>query len=320
MSELHVIFGVRGAIGMTIARQLDEAGIRVRAVLDDDGRELALPAHAEVVRANPIHHRKAIAAAAGAAVVYLCVDTRLRHWYELWLSITENVIAAAHAAEARLVVPGTVYVYGPLQQQPAAEDHPLAASGEKGRLRAAAQEALQRAHDAGQVSVVIPRFPEIYGPLVLNRFYGQIFLHALRNEATDWLGRLDNLRDLLYAEDAARACILLGQRPAAFGQVWHVPGPRPLTSDEFIRLVYAAAGHRPKVHHLSTLAMDLEGMFNPEMHAFREFHYLFEGSQLLDGSKFAAAFPDFVYTPHEEAVKSTLEWFRLHYESKSLPL
>jgi hypothetical protein len=29
----------------------------------------------------------------------------------------------------------------------------------------------------------------------------------------------------------------------------------------------------------------------------------------LDGTKFARAFPSFGYTPHEEAIRQTVEWF-----------
>ena len=61
--------------------------------------------------------------------------------------------------------------------------------------------------------------------------------------------------------------------------------------------------------------MRLEGLFDPEIKALIEFRYRFEQPQILDGSKFANAFPEFRYTPHEEAIRVTLDWFREHYIS-----
>lgn len=316
MRELHVVFGARGPLGIEIVRQLDAAGERVRAVVrEEDAAHCALPAHTEVFHADPIHRRRAIEAAEGATVVYRCMTIWLHQWGEMWLPMTENVIAAASQAKARLVSPGNLYVYGPLQQVPATEEHPLAAVGEKGRLRITTQQLLFDAHNSGQLPVVIPRFADIYGPCVLTPFHGMVFHHALRNEPVGWPGRLDNPRDLIFVEDAARACILLGRHPETFGQVWHVPGPGALTSAEFIRMIYEATGHHPRVRHISATALRLQGLFDPELKAFSEFRYRFEEPQVLDGTKFHTAFPDFRYTPHQEAVERTLEWFRRHYIS-----
>jgi nucleoside-diphosphate-sugar epimerase len=187
--------------------------------------------------------------------------------------------------------------------------------GEKGRLRIATQNALLSAHAAGTVDVVIPRFPDMFGPCVLGRVYGELFHHALRGEAVRWFGSLEVLRDLIFVDDAARACIALGDRPDLFGRVWHVPGPGAMTAREFINLVYREAGHHPHVSSLSPLSVRLESLFNRETRAFLEFRYLFEEPVVLDGGRFAAALPEFTYTTHDEAVRRTLEWFRRHYIS-----
>jgi len=82
--------------------------------------------------------------------------------------MTANILAAARSAGARLVFPGNVYGYGPPQRIPATEDHPLAATTRKGRLRNALERTLWDAHERGEVAVVIPRFPDFYGPNVWN--------------------------------------------------------------------------------------------------------------------------------------------------------
>jgi hypothetical protein len=42
----------------------------------------------------------------------------------------------------------------------------------------------------------------------------------------------------------------------------------------------------------------------------KELLYEFEEPLVLDGTKFASAFPSFSYTPHEDAIRETVEWFR----------
>jgi nucleoside-diphosphate-sugar epimerase len=314
VDELHVVFGARGALGGAIVRQLAEMGVPVRAVVrENEKAHCALPGHAEVFYADPLHRRRAVQAAKGATVVYRCLTASYAQWTEQWLPMTENIIAAAHEAGARLVSPGNVYVYGRLQSIPAREDHPKAAAGEKGRLRVATFEMLLAAHRSGAVPVVIPRFPDMYGPCVVGRVYGELFHHAARGEVTRWFGDPDVPRDLVFVDDAARACIAVGGRKEAFGQVWHVPGAGPLTAGDFIRLVYKEAGHRCQMRRISPLTVRVEGMFNRETRAFLEFRYLFEQPLVLDGARFAAAFPEFGYTPHDQSVRQTLEWFRRHY-------
>ena len=162
--------------------------------------------------------------------------------------------------------------------------------------------------------MVIPRFPDMYGPCVVGRVYGELFHHAARGELTRWFGDPQVPRDLVFVDDAARACILLGSRPEAFGQRGTSPAQRP--SRRAISSAWSTASRASLSDgRLSPLAVRFESMFDRETRAFLEFRYVFERPLVLDGSRFTAAFPEFTYTPHEEAVRQTLEWFRRHYMS-----
>ncbi|AFU58943.1 hypothetical protein Ngar_c20110 [Candidatus Nitrososphaera gargensis Ga9.2] len=57
----------------------------------------------------------------------------------------------------------------------ATENHPLAATSKKGKLRNFIEGKLMDAQKSGQVSVVIPRFPDYYGSNVVNRLMAPIF-------------------------------------------------------------------------------------------------------------------------------------------------
>jgi len=308
--QLHVVFGAHGPLGAAIVRYLAREGLSVRAVVRRTAAaRFTWSPRVEVFYGDALYRHSAIEAAEGASVVYRCIPVRYSLWADVWQTATDNIIAAADGARARLVSPGNVYVYGDFSDGPADESHPLAPTGEKGTLRVGTQEALWRAHREGRVEVVIPRGPDPFGPCVTNRVFGPIFEGAQRGRSAPWFGDPDVRRDFLFVDDIAAAAVLLGQTPDAYGQVWHVPGAGPITPRDFIEKVYRAAGREPKLHQLSPAAVRLKGMVDAETREFLEFRYLFEKPSVLDGGKFAARFPDFKYTPHEQAIERTLDWF-----------
>jgi len=316
MNETHVVFGATGALGAAVVRQLAAEGKLVRAVVRDAGwAQQLLPSSAGVVVADATNAKSVRSACEGASVVYHCVNVRYSRWTSLMPAITENLLSGAREAKARLLFPGTVYGYGPLQACPATEDHPLGATSKKGQLRNSLERMLMEADRAGKVRVVIPRFPHLYGPNVTNPLMAPIFESALARKPTTWPMSLDTPHNLIYVEDAARACTLLASSRSAFGQVWHVPGPGPLTGRQFIEMVYRAAQANPDVKALRRYLFRIVGWFIPDAGEMVELLYLFEHPMLLDGSRFARAFPSFSFTPHQEAIASTVEWFRTHPRS-----
>jgi nucleoside-diphosphate-sugar epimerase len=284
--------------------------VPVRAVVRDPALDrCTLPPDVEVFHGDALYRHSAVDAARGATVVYRCIPVRYSLWADVWLTATQNIIAAAEKAGATLVSPGNVYVYGPAGGRPVDEEQPLRAGGRKGRLRVVTQGTLCRAHRDGRVQVVIPRFPDVYGPCVTNRVFGALFERVVAGRPVTWFGDPDIVRDFLFVEDAAAAAVLLGTTPSAFGHIWHVPGPGPLTPRAFVEQVGQVAGKRSRIHHMSEATVRLKCLVDPETREFLEFRYLYEEPCALDGRRFAAAFPDFRYTPHEEAMRRTLDWF-----------
>ncbi|MBI4277014.1 MAG: hypothetical protein HY660_01040 [Armatimonadetes bacterium] len=60
----------------------------------------------------------------------------------------------------------------------------------------------------------------------------------------------------------------------------------------------------------------LAGMLAPLAREMVELMYEFEEPLVLDGTRLAQAFPAFRCTPHQEAVRETLEWFRRNREDR----
>lgn len=311
MEEVHVVFGATGAIGSAIVRELISQGEFVRAVVRNpaEAKDM-LPEGAGIVAGDLLDPDSTAAASRGATVIYDCANVRYSKWAETLPAMRANALAAARKASARLVYTDNVYAYGPLPDHPVSEDYPRAATTRKGALRAEFERTLLEAHRRGDVRVVIPRYPDFYGPFVLNPLIRPMFEAALTGKTATWPVNLDSPHDLVYINDAARAAVLLASREDAFGQVWHVPGPEPITGRRFLESIFAAAGTKKRIRAVSPRMFRLFGVFIPDAREMVEMLYQFQRPLLLDGSKFAAEFPQYRYTSHAEAVHRTVEWYR----------
>jgi nucleoside-diphosphate-sugar epimerase len=124
-----------------------------------------------------------------------------------------------------------------------------------------------------------------------------------------WIGRLDAPHSLSYAGDVARGLITLGEHDEALGGIWHIPAAEALTGRQFLQLVFEEAGLPPKIGVRTRAMMRLVSPFMPVAREALETLYQFEAPFVVDGGKFMRAF-GFAPTPHREAIRQTLTWFR----------
>lgn len=313
MKRTHVVFGAAGGLGSAIVRRLIADGRHVLAVSRSAERaRQILPEDARLEVADATDPDSTREACKDAAVIYHCINVPFDSWETVLPKVTANILGGAKDAGAVVLFPGNVYGYGPLQKVPAGEEHPLAATSKKGRLRNQIETQLLDAHRAGGVRVVIARFPAFFGPNVSSPLSLPLFREALTGAAASWPGRPDVPHDLIFVDDAATACVLLAATESAHGQTWHVPGPGPLTGRQFVEMIYAAAGTEPKIEPVKRNALNFSGGAMSDTAELSDLMYLYEQPLVLDGSKFARAFPSFRYTPHADAIARTIEWLQLH--------
>jgi len=307
----HVVLGAAGGTGSAVVRELVARGLSVRAVTRSGGADV--PEGVEQVAADVATAEGAQWACAGAAVVYHCAQPDYRKWAELFPSLTGAVLDGAAAAGAKLVFADNLYMYGP-PNGPMTEETPQLAQGSKGRTRVEMAAAILRAHADGRLCCTIGRSSDYYGPRGTGTTAGDnIMKPALRGKRARWLGSLDQPHTLNYLEDMGRALVTLGERDEADGQVWHLPAAEPLTGRQFLAMVYEAAGYPPKPGVASRTMLRLAGLFNPLVRELSETLYQFEHPFISDASKFQDAFGPFGPTPHREAVRRTVGWFRSRY-------
>ncbi len=95
----------------------------------------------------------------------------------------------------------------------------------------------------------------------------------------------------------------------ALGEVLHVPSGPTITTRQFVELIAEQAGYRVGVRVTPSWIIRALGLVNPTMRAVAEQLYQSEHAFVVDHGKFARAFGA-EPTPHAEAIRRTLEWFR----------
>lgn len=308
-----VVLGAGGSIGNAVARRAGFAGHRVRAVVRNPEARLGLPPTVEVRAGDLLDAEGVVKACEGADVIVHAANAPYPRWPRLVPRMAENALRAAEATGALLAFPGNVYVYGHPRTRPVAEDHPMEPHTAKGRIRLDIERKYLEAHRDGRVRVVIPRYPDFYGPNVMNELIRPIFEGAFRDEPCVWPIDADLPHEFILIDDAAAGMLALIQTPAVHGRAVHVPGPGVITPREFIRLAYEAGGHDPIVRVAGRTAMRLYGLFNSTVRSAIEMAYLFDEPVILDGSLYRSLIGSpHPATPYAEGVARTVEWFRTH--------
>jgi nucleoside-diphosphate-sugar epimerase len=273
-----------------------------------------LPQAVEFVAGDATDAASMRAVAAGASVIYNCVNPPFTQWRELFPHINQTLIAAAGSTGATLVFADDTWMYGP-PTGPLTEEHPSQPAGAKGALRAELADRLLDAHRRGDVRAVIGRASELYGPHVESLLGANLFRAALNGGRAMWPGSLDSPLNPTFIDDFACALITLGASETALGQVWHIPTAEPITGRTFTRLLYEEAGARLRVGVISAPLVGLLKLVWPVAREGAELLFQFESSYVVDASKYRKAFGGTV-TPYREGIRQTLGWHRSVLEAE----
>lgn len=303
----HVIFGT-GPTGMAVMEELVKKGKQVQMVNRSGNADV--PDGVQVTAGDASNPNVTKELCKDADVVYNCTNPPYTKWLELFPALQSGVLEGAADAGAKLVVIDNLYMYGSTNGKPMTEDMPYAATTRKGKLRAKMAEDLMAAHKAGKVRVAVGRASDYFGPRGLTSAMGErVFYPALVGKGAQIMGNVDLPHTQSYIPDIGKGLVILGEREEALGQVWHLPGPKTVTQREFLEMVYKETGYPLKMQIMPKLMLSGLSLFVPIMREVKEMLYEFEEPFVMDHSKFDQAFGN-IATPLEEAIVTTVEWFR----------
>jgi nucleoside-diphosphate-sugar epimerase len=308
MSEnLHVIFGT-GAVGCWTARALKARGLPVRAVNRSGIRPGLLPGDVELAACDLSDPAQAVAAAAGASVIYQALNPPYHRWHELFPALQSAALAAARATGARYVSVENLYMYD--SSRPMTEDSPVAPRSRKGELRARMAAEVAEAQKRGDVRAAQLRSSDYFGPGVRGSALGErVFGNLVRGAKAQIGGSAIMPHSFAYIEDVGSAAAILGTREESLGKVWIAPHGPALTQGEMVARAARLMGGEARHSVASPMIMRLVGLFVPGARASVEMMYQFVEPFVVDARRFTQTF-GLEATPVDEALKRTVEWYR----------
>lgn len=167
-----LVLGATGGIGGETAHALARHGWTVRA-LSRNGQPTGDTSGWEWLRGDAMNSDSIMGAAQGvSAIVHAVNPPGYKNWDKLVLPMIDNTIAAAKAGGARILLPGTIYNYGPDAFPVLREDSPQRATTHKGKIRIALEKRLEDAAQEGVRSLIV-RFGDFFGPRPGNSWFSQ---------------------------------------------------------------------------------------------------------------------------------------------------
>lgn len=326
-----LVLGATGGIGGEMARQLRSRGWQVRAM----ARRLPAPAPGGAdrwqdsdgiawVRGDAMQRADVLAAARGCAVIVHAVNPPgYRRWNALVLPMVEHTIAAAQAEGATVVLPGTVYNYGPdaFTGGPLREDAPQRPLTRKGAVRVALERRLRQATvphplQHGSCRVIVVRAGDFFGPRAGNNWFAQALVRpgrpvaVVRNPAAPGTGH-----QWAYLPDVARTMVLLLERRtalpafAAFHMAghWDADGTQMAAAIQRAVAAQPGPGTAPAVRPFPWWLVALASPFVATLRELREMRYLWRQPVRLRGERLRSVLGEEPHTPLDEAVRATLQ-------------
>ena len=304
-----LILGATGGIGGAVARRLLAAGWTVKALHRNAAAQQARAPRIAWIQGDAMERTDVVAAARGVALIVHAVNPPgYRNWGALVLPMIDNTIAAARAAGARILLPGTVYNYGadafPFIDVDAGQ-HPAT---RKGAIRVEMEHRLELAAADGVRSLVV-RAGDFFGPGAANNWFSQGLvtpgaqLATVRNPGTPGIGH-----QWAYLPDVAETMVRLVEREAELGTFarFHMDGHWDADGQTMAATVARVAGAQ-QVKPMAWWLMTTLAPFVPTLRELREMRYLWRTPVRLDNQRLRALLGSEPHTPLDEAVRATLD-------------
>ena len=303
-----LVLGATGGIGGEVARGLASRGWHVRAMNRDAAKaSRSLPGY-EWVQGDAMKAGDVLKAAQGVSLIVHAVNPPgYKNWGELVMPMLDNTIAAARAVGARIVLPGTVYNFGPDARPLPTEDSPQNPVTRKGAIRVEMERRLKQAASNG-VPVIIVRAGDYFGPGAANNWF-QILVKAGKPiTSIMYPGKSGVGHQWGYLPDVAETMIRLVERGddlPAFA-AYHVEGVWDGDGRQMIAAIERTVGRKVKVRSFPWWMLPFAAPFVTVMRELREMRYLWKEPLRMRNDKLVAALGSEPRTPIDEAVRATL--------------
>ncbi len=296
--------GASGAIGLACVQALVRAGHDVRAFVRSGSSflDLSWERRVELMEGDALDPTSVAAALEGTDAVFHCVSFPVSH-YTQHIDALLNVLDLA-AENCHVIYPGSLWVYGPPQMDRIGPDHPKESPAKLGAIRADLEAAVL---EAGGTVV---HLPAVYGPSVRSGYLRWVFERALAGRTVYYPSGLGRAIELMYVGDAARALLAALGKERARGSDYTAPGHSVISPDEFISLLFKAAGQPLRKRALPVRFARTLASLHPQYRALRDLAYILDPPPLLDGALIRRELGWVPETDYAEGIRRTVRWLR----------
>ncbi|MGZ2484649.1 nucleoside-diphosphate-sugar epimerase [Rhizobium pisi] len=310
MNKTALVLGATGGIGGAVARKLVERGWQIRALNRNAAKVSRSQPAFEWVQGDAMNSGDVLKAAEGASLIVHAVNPPgYRDWEKLVLPMLDNTIAAARSVGARIVLPGTVYNFGPDVLPMPTEESAQYPVTKKGAIRVEMEKRLKAASQSG-VGVIIVRAGDFFGPgTTSNSWFSSAMVTpgkpvaAIKNPARRGIGH-----QWAYLPDVAETMVQLiarADRLPPFA-VYHMEGFWDADGMQMAEAIKRVAGGKAKIVGFPWWIVPLAAPFMPIMREIKEMRYLWKVPLRMQNSKLTAELGKEPHTPIDEAVRASL--------------
>ncbi len=309
-----LVLGATGGIGGEIARQMRDSGWQVRALRRGAGVPAEQKDGITWVTGDAMDRASVIAAARGAAVIVHAVNPPgYRNWPKVVLPMLDNTIAAAEPARATVVLPGTIYNFGPDAFNILSEKSPQNPTTRKGAIRVAMERRLS-GYAARGGRVLIVRAGDFFGPRTANSWFSQGLVRPKRPITRVYdPGKPGTGHTWSYVPDVARTVLeLLDKRAtlepfATFHMAghWDADGTQMLAAMRRVVARYERA--EPKITGFPWWLLTVLAPFVTTFREMGEMRYLWRAPLRMDNTRLREVLGREPHTPLDQAVEATLQ-------------
>jgi nucleoside-diphosphate-sugar epimerase len=308
-----LVLGATGGIGGEVARQLRDAGWEVRALRRAADQPTEQKDGITWLRGDALSREDVAAAAKGCSVIVHAVNPPgYRRWSELVLPMLDNTIAAAAAEHATVVLPGTVYNFGPDAFALVTEQSRQNPVTRKGAIRVEMERRLEAFSDAGGRALIV-RAGDFFGPKAGNNWFSQGLVKPGQPVAKiSYPGVPGTGHQWSYLPDVARTIVeLLARRDslerfATFHMKGHWDHDGAQMTRAVQRVVARRTGVEPTVASFPWWFIRLAAPFVTTFRELLEMRYLWRVPLRMDNARLAAVIGAEPHTPLEQAVERSL--------------
>jgi nucleoside-diphosphate-sugar epimerase len=302
-----LVIGATGGSGGEIAAALLRRGWKVRGLVRDTKRPNLAP-NIEWRAGNAMSASDVAQAARSVEIIVHAVNPPgYRDWNKLVLPMIDNTVAAARSAGARIVLPGTVYNFGPDALPLLQETSPQRPLTRKGAIRVEMERRLEQAAQEGVRSLIL-RCGDFFGPQSGNNWFAAMVKPGKPVRSMTYPGRRDLRHAWAYLPDVGETVARLLEREGelAVFERFHFAGHWVDGNTMADAIRHAVGNPRLSVRSFPWWLVTLASPFVKLFRELREMHYLWQQPLQLDNRKLVSLLGNEPRTTLDQATRETL--------------